>query len=123
MSLDPKLPTIYVAGPITLGDQFRNVSKAFQVGQMLLEMGFAPFIPHATCLWHMLHENHYEEWLAYDFEWIKRCDAFFRMPGESSGADRERAWAEQLEKPIFETVQDAFDWAQKYHRDRGTTRP
>lgn len=114
MSKDPKKPTIYVAGPISVGDQFHNVARAFDTAQQLLEQGWAPFVPHTTCFWHMIHrDNHYEDWLAFDFEWIKRCDALFRMPGESTGADREVLWARELGKPI---IYEHIDAAQVVYR-------
>ena len=95
------MKTVYVAGPITKGDQFLNVRRAFDAGQVLLDAGFAPFVPHATCFWHMIHEGDYEAWLAYDFAWIERCDALLRIPGESAGADREVAYALSLGLPVF----------------------
>jgi hypothetical protein len=81
---------IYVAGPYSTGDPVTNTKRAIDAGNVLLDAGFIPFIPHLTMFWHLMHPHEYETWLAYDFEWLDTCDAFLRLPGESSGADREQ---------------------------------
>jgi hypothetical protein len=45
---------IYVAGPYTKGDVAVNVRNAFEAANRLADVGFAPFVPHATHFWHML---------------------------------------------------------------------
>jgi hypothetical protein len=44
-------------------------------------MGFVPFLPQLSVLHEMVAPLPYEEWLAYDFEVIARCDALVRLPG------------------------------------------
>ncbi len=92
---------IYVAGPITKGDQFRNVADALDVGATMLQAGMVPFVPHLSCYWHVSHEQPYDVWLAYDLAVIERCDHLYRMPGESPGADREVAHARELGIPVW----------------------
>jgi hypothetical protein len=87
---------VYVAGPITKGDQAVNVRRAMDVGSELLAAGHMPFVPHLTWFWHLVTFTDYEQWMAYDFEWIKRCDALLRIPGDSPGADREVEHATRL---------------------------
>ena len=53
------------------------------------------------------------EWLAVDFEFIRRCDAVLRLPGESTGADLETAHANELGIPVFHDIADAIAWASK----------
>jgi len=97
---------IYVAGPYT-GDEERNVERAAFVGGMLALRGHTPFVPH---LFHYVDEAihacgynkiPYEEWMRQDLEWLRQCEAVFRMAGRSPGADREVALAEELGLPVY----------------------
>jgi hypothetical protein len=92
---------IYVAGPITVGGEFGNVRRAVIEASILLEAGYTPFVPHLTCFWDMLVPKEYEAWLRYDFRWIERVDTLLQLPGQSSGANRETAFARSLGKNIF----------------------
>ena len=95
------MKVIYVAGPYTMGDVAQNVRNAITMGDELLKLGFAPFIPHLTHFWHMLYPHAYEKWLEHDFAILSKCDALLRYPGLSSGADREVAHAKLLKIPVF----------------------
>ncbi len=97
---------IYVAGPITKGDQFLNVRAALDAGSALLALGHVPFVPHLTCFWHITHPNEYETWMAYDSAWIDVCQGVLRIPGESAGADREVAQAARLGLPVWYRLDD-----------------
>jgi nucleoside 2-deoxyribosyltransferase len=92
---------IYVAGPYTNGDIVINIREAIAEGNILLEYGFIPFIPHLTGFWHMLFPNTYDTWMEYDAEWLKSCDALLRIDGISAGADVEVRLAEELGIPVF----------------------
>jgi hypothetical protein len=92
---------VYVAGPISKGDQFMNVRNAILVGERLRAAGLVPFVPHLSALWNLIVPVGYEDWMALDFSWIERCDAVLRMDGESSGADREVVFTNELGKPVF----------------------
>lgn len=87
---------VYVAGPYTKGDVAVNVRTAILVGNDLMSFGYVPFIPHLTHFWHLLYPRQYEFWLAYDNCWLPFCDFVCRIPGESAGADKEVALAQQL---------------------------
>jgi hypothetical protein len=97
---------IYVAGPYTKGDVAVNVRNAFEAADRLADLGFAPFVPHHTHFWHMLFPRPYEFWLELDRQFLPCCDALLRLPGESSGADREVALAGRLGKPVFHSIDD-----------------
>ena len=106
------LPLVYVAGPITVPEPMENCHRAFKVGTLLRDSGLVvPFVPHTTCMWHMVEPAHYEAWMAYYFEIIRHCDALYRMPGESSGADREVDHAHSLAIPVFVEINDLLAWA------------
>jgi hypothetical protein len=69
-------------------------------------------VPHLTHFWHLVSPHEYEFWLKLDLEFLTVCDCLVRLPGESSGADREVARAECLCIRVYEGVnaflQDAY---------------
>lgn len=109
---DYNKPVVYVAGPYSNPDPVENVHNAIGVADRLLEGGVVtPMLPHLTHTWHLVRPRPYEEWLALDLELMARCDAVFRFPGASSGADGEVAEAERLGIPVFYSVGDLYAWA------------
>lgn len=96
---------IYVAGPYTKGDVAVNVRKAYEAATHLADLGFAPFVPHATHFWHLLFPRPYEFWLELDRQYLPCCAAVLRLPGESLGADREVELAGTLEIPVFTEIE------------------
>ena len=96
---------VYIAGPYTKGDVALNVRNAFEVANRLADLGFAPFVPHATHFWHMLFPRPYEYWLELDNEFLPCCAALLRLPGESSGADKEVELARTLGIPVFTSIE------------------
>lgn len=97
---------VYVAGPITRGDQFANVRNGILAGNELADKGYAPYVPHLTCYWHAITPRAYESWTALDNEWIPLCDALLRIPGESPGADKEVELAVSLGIPVYYSMDD-----------------
>ena len=97
---------VYIASPYTLGDVAQNVRFQIDIADILIEDGFAPYVPLNTHFQHMVHPRRYEQWLALDFEWIKSCDYLLRMGGESSGADREVEFALKSGKRVFYSIDE-----------------
>jgi len=97
---------VYVAGPYSKGDPVINVRTAIDAANRLLELGYAPYIPHLTMFWHLVYAQPYEKWLELDFEWIKQCDILLRLPGESSGADREVVVALENGLDVYYSIED-----------------
>jgi len=95
---------VYVAGPLTRGDQLLNIRKAIDVGDHIQSIGYNAFIPHLSCQWHMTHAHGYEWWMKWCLSWLETCAAIVRIPGESSGADREVARARELGIPVVEST-------------------
>jgi len=104
---------IYVSGPYTSNPD-ENTAEAIRIGNELWELGFVPFIPHLTHFWHKQIPRPYDDWLAMDLKWLTKCDAVFRLPGESSGADMECVFARKLGLLVFHDVDSLtrFDWVQ-----------
>lgn len=101
---------IYVAGPYSKGDVVLNIREAVQVGDALRLWGHVPFIPHMTYAWHMIVPHEVEYWYEYDLQWLEKCDALYRIAGESLGADKEVARAKELGLPIFYNFTDLYEY-------------
>lgn len=92
---------VYVAGPYN-SDPESNTEVAIAVGQMLLDAGYAPFVPHLSHFWHLRYENDHATWMALDLPWVAQADLVVRIPGASAGADEEIALAHALKIPIVD---------------------
>lgn len=97
---------IYVAGPYSQGDPVVNTRKAIEAGDFLRNLGYVPFIPHLTLLWHLVSPHDIDYWYEYDNEWIKKCDGLLRLPGDGTGADDEVDLILSLGRPVFHIVMD-----------------
>lgn len=102
-----------MAGPYTAGLQAeveRNVAAAIDAGIQLLKLGHVPFIPHLT---HYVDarareigkEITWEEFIQWDLEWLKTCDALLYL-GTSKGADLELRAAVERGMEIFKSVNE-----------------
>ncbi len=96
---------IYIAGPYSQGDVAVNVRTAYEAANRLADLGFAPFVPHATHFWHMIFPRKYEFWLELDNQFLPCCNGLLRLPGASSGAEKEVKLAESLGIPVFFDIQ------------------
>jgi hypothetical protein len=106
----PRRTRVYVAGPISVGPAAENINKAVMAADELLAHGYAPFVPHLSVFWGAISPKSYETWMEYDFEWLGTCDCLLRLPGESPGADREIAFAEQHNIPIFYAIENLLEY-------------
>lgn len=52
------------------GDVAVNVRTAYEAANRLADLGFAPFVPHATHFWHTLFPCPYEFWLELDNQFL-----------------------------------------------------
>ena len=100
---------VYVAGPYSQGDKDVNVERAMLIGARLLAAGHQPFVPHLAHFWDRLYPQDYDRWMAWCLEWLEKCEAVLRLPGASSGADRETARARELAIPVFYSLDDLQD--------------
>jgi len=100
---------VYIAGRYSGGDVARNVRVAMKAADLLIQMGFAPYVPHLSHFLHMMAPHDYEVWMAIGLAWLRQCDAVLRLPGESPGADREVEVARILEIPVFHSVEELVE--------------
>lgn len=103
------IPVVYIAGPYS-ADPERCTQEAIDVGSRLLDAGIAVIIPHYSHFMHLRHPKPYETWMRVDFALVSVCDGLLRIPGESSGADREVALARELAMPVFTTEAAVIKW-------------
>lgn len=104
--------TVYLAAKFTKGDQLQNIRRAIDCAEQLYQLGYAPFVPHLFAAWHAFHEHSWSEWMQLDDEWLRRCDALFRLPGESEGADVEVLRARSYGMPVFTDFDELEAWAE-----------
>lgn len=104
---------IYVAGPYAKGDCVENTNRAIKMGDQLVKEGFWVYVPHLSLLWHIVSPHPVDFWYNNDLEVLKRCDAVLRIPGESSGSDKEVAVARENGIPVFYNIDSLRDWANK----------
>jgi hypothetical protein len=57
-------------------------------------------------LWHVVAPHDYSFWCIYDLAWLEVCDVLLRLPGESPGADREVAFADEHGIPVVCNLPD-----------------
>lgn len=100
---------IYIASPYTNGWQSENVKRQMDASHLLMDKGFAPYTPLLTHFQAMVHPRPESDWLKLDLEYLKVCDAVFRIiPRDnkgniipSSGADLEEKTAKENNIPVF----------------------
>ena len=72
------------------------------------------FVPHLYHFWGFLYPDHDEKfWLGMCLKWLSKCDALYRMPGISAGANMEEAEARELGIPIFYDMDKLIEWSEK----------
>jgi hypothetical protein len=103
-----RLPLVYVAGPFrgpTSWAVEQNVRRAEELSLLVWEAGAACICPHANTRFFQ-GEAADSVWLDGDLEIMRRCDAVVLTPGWpfSNGALAEKAEAERLGIPVFDTV-------------------
>jgi hypothetical protein len=95
---------IYIAGPITKGMWDENIGKAIEVYHELLDLGFAPYLPHLNFFCALTRRRVKNDWMRQDLVWLKLCNAVLRLPGESEGADLECQIANARGIPVFTSI-------------------
>lgn len=101
-------PIVYIAGPFrgaNAWDVECNIRRAEITGLSVAEQGAIPLIPHTMYrFWDGTLDDSF--WLACGIELLRKCDAVMLCPGwrRSKGTLAERAEAERLKLPIFDSA-------------------
>lgn len=100
-------PWVYISGPMTR-QPYIGPRDAMAFATRAWRAGWHPILPQLCSLWEMsagpLDPDSVDGvtgWLEYDFSLLTRCNAIVRLPGVSSGADREIALASALNLKIL----------------------
>lgn len=101
---------IYIAGPYTHGVVSHNVRRAIDIGMKIGDLGFIPIIPHLNHLIDFVTPRSYDYWLAEDMELLRDCDALFRLPGHSPGAEKEIEFCNDNNIPVFDEHSGLINW-------------
>jgi len=107
---------VYIASPYTIGDVAVNVKIQMDTADELMNKGFVPFTPLYSHFQHMAHPRPYEDWLKIDFEWIPVCDCLLRLPGDSSGADKEVEFAISKDILVFYSIYDLCQYYNEFDK-------
>ncbi|NTV47917.1 MAG: hypothetical protein HGB11_15675 [Chlorobiales bacterium] len=96
---------LYNDGKISAVQAFKKAinKKAFE-DLAIAEMGLIPLVPHLSHFWDKILPHPYEFWMKIDLELVTRCDAVFRFPGSSKGADAECRKAVWRYIPVFKDL-------------------
>jgi hypothetical protein len=103
---------VYLSGPMTPKHGFsteENVAAGLRVYLDCLKAGIPAFSPHLCGAFPSAWSDiSWETWLEYDFAVIDRCTHVLMLPRweTSSGALKEREYAESLGKPIVFSIED-----------------
>ena len=106
---------VFVAGPLgngdtaSLADRNRNVMRALEAADSLLEHGFVPVVPHLSEFWHRVSPKSYDTWLWLSTYQMSRCDFVLRLSGMSKGADHEIAVAHTLDIPVVDSIGELIE--------------
>lgn len=92
---------VYIACPYTKGDIAVNTRNSMVAWDILYSNGLFPFNPLYSHFQHLHSPRPYEDWTKYDDEWVRKCDALIRLPGESSGGDKEVQLAKDYNIPVL----------------------
>lgn len=106
-------PLIYVAGPFR-GNILHNVRRAIECGQRLRSYGADVCIPHLSFAEDLVCPHPDDYWLDVTMRQCVRCDAIYRLDGESSGSDAEVAAMVRLGRPVLYTDAAAADWIRSW---------
>lgn len=104
-------PLVYIAGPYTNPDPVENVHRAIKAGMDLYRTGqCAVIIPHLSMTAQLVEPHDVDFWYEFDLTQLAHCDALFRLPGDSTGADNEVAFAIEQHIPVFALRSELYAW-------------
>ena len=101
-------PMVFISGPIS-SNALSCVRESVPVYKAFMDQGAVPVGLQFGIIAEMVDPFTYEEWMDYAFGLIDHCSALVRLPGESSGADREVAYAEALGIPVHYAPEELWD--------------
>lgn len=104
-------PLVYLAGPysfdpiVTTHEAVHNADAAQDTGLVTV------YVPHLSMLSNLVKPKPVNHWYAWDLAMLARCDALWRIPGDSFGADNEVSFAIERHIPVFYDAASLLQWA------------
>lgn len=112
-------PLVYLAGPYT-ADPVANTRRAIFAARDLWATGkVAVVVPHLSLVADLVAPMTRDDWYRFDLDIVARCDAVYRLDGESPGADAEVAFAEERGIPVFRAKWELVAWAGEWEAANG----
>lgn len=105
---------IYIAAPYTKGDVAENVHNAIKAADRLVDADYMVYVPHLTHFWHIMSPKPWEFWMELDSYILPFCSALLRLPGESTGADREVEQAKVHQIPIYYDIETLIKYLPRF---------
>jgi len=106
---------VFVTGPYsapTDEGKKANIQRAIDVGRVVFQKGYYPIVPHILVREYYVKGDPglfgYEALMRFTLAIVPRCDSLL-LYEHSPGADREWKLAEQLDKPVYFSVDDLPD--------------
>lgn len=111
--MNARKPTVYVAGPYRHPCPVDNTRRAITLAMEIRDRcGCVPYVPHLSLLCDFIAPREDLYWLELGLDWVRECDAVFRVGGASEGSDAEVELARQLGKPVFNRLDSLYEWVQ-----------
>lgn len=101
---------IYIASPYSShADKQAAVDAQIDAFAVLRDAGHQPIAPLLSHYVDQRHPANYERWMQWCMAMVSVADLVVRLPGNSSGADREVAEARRLGKPVVYGVESVVN--------------
>lgn len=90
------------------------------VANKIIALGALPFNPLLLSFHFIVHNTPYDDVINLCLGYVERCDAIYRIPGKSKGADREMKHAITRGIPHFHTMESLEFWLYVQANPNGT---
>lgn len=116
---------VYIASPLTKGEPTLNIRfQAMILNELQLEGRVFPLAPLSVAHFNEMYPQPESFWLEYTLEMMEMCDCVLRLPAtcdarpeyhqwESNGCAGEVLRAKELDKPVFFSKAELYDWVHR----------
>ena len=107
---------VYVAGPYSADDVigvFTNMRRGMRLAYLVLQAGFAPFVPWFDYQFSLMGPVSLERYYQYSMPWLEASDAVIVQElgaAKSKGTQAEIARATELGIPVFYSLDELMQW-------------
>jgi hypothetical protein len=101
---------IYISSPYLGIDVEASLERQIATAALLIDAGCNPYAPILNHLIQMKWKKAEEVLYKLDFEWLKECDAVYRLQGNSARADKEVSFAQAKHIPVLYSMMEVLDF-------------